>query len=134
MCCEACCEAGSVVCEWEGIFFVLLQPEVGGNERTECGLVSLWDGDLGGLFYPFRMGFLGQDGRHRCVHDGAVDMFLHANVMAIRENQFANFGEPNRGFASRRHNHHTTTCSCHLNFTIDQFPPPQSKTVTVSTH
>ena len=24
MCCEACCEAGSVVCEWEGIFFVLL--------------------------------------------------------------------------------------------------------------
>ena len=24
VCCEACCEAGSVVCEWEGIFFVLL--------------------------------------------------------------------------------------------------------------
>ena len=24
MCCEAYCEAGSVVCEWEGIVFVLL--------------------------------------------------------------------------------------------------------------
>ena len=24
VCCEACCEAGSVVCQWEGIIFAFL--------------------------------------------------------------------------------------------------------------
>ena len=24
VCCEVCCEVGSVVCEWEEMFFVLL--------------------------------------------------------------------------------------------------------------
>ena len=40
---------------------------MGGNERPECGWVSLWDGGLGGLFYPFGVGFLGQYDRRGCV-------------------------------------------------------------------
>ena len=51
MCCWACCEAGSVVCEWEGIFFALLEPKISGNEWSECGWVSLWDVDLGGCIF-----------------------------------------------------------------------------------
>ena len=35
MCCEACCEARCVVCEWEGI------SKVGGSEWTECGRISV---------------------------------------------------------------------------------------------
>ena len=37
MCCWARCEAGSVVSEWEGIFFALFQPEVSGS----AGLIKL---------------------------------------------------------------------------------------------
>ena len=32
---------------------MLLWPEIGGNEQTECWWVSLWDVNLGGLFCPF---------------------------------------------------------------------------------
>ena len=65
------CEVDSVLCERERIFFVLLYSEVGGNERIRCRWISLWDGDLGSFFCPFRTEFLGQDGRYGCV-DGCV--------------------------------------------------------------
>ena len=45
MYCELCCEASSVVCEWEGIFFGLVYPEY--------GWVSLWGCDLSRLFCAF---------------------------------------------------------------------------------
>ena len=45
MYCELCCEASSVVCEWEGTFFGLVYPEY--------GWVSLWGCDLSGLFCAF---------------------------------------------------------------------------------
>ena len=41
-----------------GDVFCVALPKVGGNEWTKCGWVSLWDGDLGGLFYLFGAGFL----------------------------------------------------------------------------
>ena len=56
MYCEVCCEASSVVCEWEGTFFGLVYPE--------CGWVSLWDCDLSGLFCAFGTWFFGQDSRY----------------------------------------------------------------------
>ena len=37
VCCEVCCEAGSVVCKREGTFFALLYREIGGNEQAESG-------------------------------------------------------------------------------------------------
>ena len=51
----------------KGYFFGLLWPEIGGNEWTVWEWVSLWDGDLSGLFCPFGTWFLGQDVRCRCV-------------------------------------------------------------------
>ena len=39
---------------------MLLSAEIGGNDRTECGWVSPWDGDLGGLFLLLERGFLGK--------------------------------------------------------------------------
>ena len=59
-----------VNCQWEGIFFGRLYPEIDGNERTECGWVSLWDGDLGRLFCSFGTWFLEQDGKCRRADGG----------------------------------------------------------------
>ena len=44
---------------------MLLWPEIGRNERIECGWVSPWEGDLGGLFCPFGTGYHWGDGMCR---------------------------------------------------------------------
>ena len=36
-------------------------------KSVEMNRLRVVDGDLGGLFYSFRAGFLGQDGRHGCI-------------------------------------------------------------------
>ena len=59
-----------VNCQWEGIFLGWLYLEIDGNERTESGWVSLWDGDLGRLFCSFGTWFLEQDGKCRRADGG----------------------------------------------------------------
>ena len=56
-----------MVYEQEGTYLGSLYSEVGGNERIKSRWVTLWDDDPGRLFYPFRMGFLGQDNMYGCV-------------------------------------------------------------------
>ena len=55
------------------------------------GWVSLWNGDLGRLFYPFGTWFLGQDGMHYALIDVVVEVVVVEAVDVVQGGFFVFF-------------------------------------------